>query len=230
MNPRILEPYLTKDMFTGIIQGLGVVKGIEKRGESGRITIQVQDSRFKIQGPTLHFSVGDSIAVDGVCLTVVEVQANSFSCDLSEETIKSTTLGGMKRGTKVNLEKALRASDHIGGHIVTGHVDGTGVITKKTARGDFSIMEFDIPKGLIKQVVKRGSIAIDGISLTVVEVWEGGIRVHLIPHTLKVTNLSVKGVGDRVNVETDIIGKYVERFLVGYKGIDEGFLRRTGCL
>lgn len=208
-------------MFTGIIQGLGVIKEIEKRGGSGRIAIE---SNLDIK----DVKPGDSIAVDGVCLTIVDIQANSFRADLSEETVKSTTLGGMKRGNKVNLEKALRVGDPIGGHIVTGHIDGTGVITKKTARGDFSIMEFDIPKGLIKQVVKRGSITIDGISLTVVEVWEGGIMVHLIPHTLKVTNLSQKGVGDRVNVETDIIGKYMERFLGGYKGIDEGFLIRHG--
>lgn len=214
-------------MFTGIIQGLGVVKRVEKRGESGRIVVE-SNLDLKDVRP------GDSIAVDGVCLTIVMIQANSFSADLSEETVKSTTLGGMKRGAKVNLEKALRASDPIGGHIVTGHVDGTGVITRKTARVDFSIMEFDIPKGLIKQVIKRGSIAIDGISLTVVEVWEGGIKVHLIPHTLKVTNLSVKEVGDRVNVETDIIGKYVERFLSAYtkraRGIDEGFLIKHGLL
>ncbi|MBI5286937.1 MAG: riboflavin synthase [Deltaproteobacteria bacterium] len=212
-------------MFTGIIQGLGVVRGFEKRGESGRITIETSLNLDDIRQ-------GDSIAVDGVCLSVVGKGSSSFDADISEETLRLTTLGYVERGTNVNLEKSLRASDPIGGHLVTGHIDGTGIIARKTSKGDFFVMEFNLLKGLMKQVVRKGSIAIDGISLTVADLLEDGLRVHIIPHTLKVTNLSVREVGDRVNVETDIIGKYVERFLSAYpgKGIDEGFLVRHGFL
>jgi len=224
-------------MFTGIIQHIGIIKNLEKIIGAGKVTIAVstqqsQDLDFNME----ELFIGDSVAVDGVCITIVEKGKDFFTASVSEETFGLTTLSETKVGRKVNLEKALKPSDRFGGHIVTGHVDGIGVITKKDMRGGFAVMEFSIPQELIKYVVKKGSVAVDGISLTVADINDNGFTVHLIPHTLKSTALGSKNVGDKVNIETDIIGKYVERFLFPYteiKGssnIDTNFLIKHGFI
>lgn len=212
-------------MFTGIIQAVGRVKDIDAKGDSARITVEHGGSIADIKP-------GDSVAVDGVCLTVVEFSLSVFKADISGETLRLTTLGNKRRGGLVNLENPLTPSSPMGGHFVTGHVDGIGLIARKAAAGEFAEIDFSIPAELQGQIVKKGSVAVDGISLTVADLIEQGFRVAIIPHTLKNTGLSSKKEGDRVNIETDIIAKYVERFLGAYKkqGIDEDFLRRHGFI
>ena len=212
-------------MFTGIIQAVGRVKDIEAKGDSAGITVEHG-------GNIADMKPGDSVAVDGVCLTVVEFSLSVFKADISGETLRLTTLGNKRRGGLVNLEKPLTPSSPMGGHFVAGHVDGIGLIVRKAAAGEFAEIDFSIPAELQGQIVKKGSVAVDGISLTVADLIEQGFRVAIIPHTLKNTSLSSKKEGDRVNIETDIIAKYVERFLGAYKkqGVDEDFLRRHGFI
>jgi riboflavin synthase len=212
-------------MFTGIIEETGTVKSVEKRGTSGRITVVAEKC---VQG----IKDGDSVAVDGACLTVVAIGPGSFTADLSEETLKTTTLTGLKSGDRVNLEKALTLSSPIGGHLVTGHIDGMGTIVRKTQQGGYVELEVDVPAPLLSQMVKKGSVALDGISLTIAGLTPGGFWAAVIPHTLKLTTLDGKTEGGKVNIETDIIAKYVERFLKGggTGGITEGFLAKHGFL
>ncbi len=155
---------------------------------------------------------GDSVSVNGVCLTVTK-PAGDISFDISPETMRRTNLGELKIGDRVNLERALRLSDRLGGHIVTGHVDGVGTIRGKSPVGEYIFYTFESPAEILKYIVKKGSIAVDGISLTVVELDSSSFSVAIIPHTLTATNISDKRVGDKVNLEVDIIGKYVEKFL-----------------
>ncbi len=212
-------------MFTGIIEDVGTVKSIEKQGVSG--TIEVGTS-LDIK----DLSTGDSIAVDGVCLTVVAVDGAIIKAELSEETLGLTTLGSLKRGDRVNLERPLTLGKPIGGHLVTGHVDATGVIKGRRRTGAGIDVEIEIPAGLARQVVRKGSIAVDGISLTVADIRDRVFRVSIIPHTLKVTTLGEKVPGGRVNIETDIIGKYVERFMRPLEagGVTEELLIRHGFM
>lgn len=212
-------------MFTGIIQNIGKINGVEKKGKSAKIIIEHESLLADIK-------VGDSVAVDGVCLTVVEFSQSMIKTDVSEETLRLTTLGTMKTGDKVNLEKSLTPSTQMGGHFVTGHIDGVGNIARKAAEGEFATIDFNIPNELQNQIVKKGSVAVDGISLTVAEVLEDGFRVAIIPHTMKITTLSVKKVGDKVNIETDIIAKYVQRFLSVQRksGVNEVFLKEHGFI
>ncbi|MFQ5736517.1 MAG: riboflavin synthase [Thermodesulfobacteriota bacterium] len=209
-------------MFTGIIEDVGSVKSIEKKGPSGRIGIET----------TLDLSgirTGDSIAVDGSCLTVTRVSKGSFMADLSDETLRVTTLGSLESGARVNIEPALTLSRPLGGHMVTGHVDGVGTIVRKARRGEAMDLEVSCPAELMGQIVKKGSVAVDGISLTVAELLPGGFRVAVIPHTMKRTTLPDKREGARVNIETDVIGKYVEKYFAsGSKGITEDFLSEHG--
>ncbi len=217
-------------MFTGIIQGMGRIKELESRRKSGRITIE---TALDIGG----MGVGDSIAVDGACLTITALEERRFTADLSEETLNITTLGLKKRGDKVNLEPPLRVQDSLGGHIVTGHIDGIGIVSKRVKRGDGEVFGISIPYNLMRFMVKKGSVAMDGISLTIAEVVEDGFEVFVIPYTLENTTLSLKEVGDKVNIETDIIGKYIDR-IFSFRGekdadgnkIDKEFLKRHGFL
>lgn len=214
-------------MFTGIIEDTGAVKSVEKKGVSGRINIETALDLS-------HVAVGESIAVDGACLTVTRISPRSFSADVSQETFSLTTIGKLKKGDKVNLERPLSASKFLGGHIVTGHIDGTGAIKSVKEAGGYFDIEFAVSPEISRQIVKKGSIAIDGISLTVAELTSNGFRVVIIPHTIKRTTLISKGKGALVNMETDIIAKYVERFLSGItgqkKGITEEYLREHGFL
>ena len=193
-------------MFTGIIEDKGKVLKIEYRGQEKRLTIGLPPHLTEVQ-------LGDSININGVCLTVVQKRQQSIELDLSKETLQRTILGELKEGDQVNLERALRLADRLGGHIVTGHIDGIGVIVAKNKERDFLQLGIRIPESVSKYVVEKGSIAIDGISLTVNEYQEGEIRLTLIQYTIEKTTLVEKKVGDRLNVEADILGKYVEKLL-----------------
>jgi riboflavin synthase len=193
-------------MFTGIIEDKGKVLKIEYRGQEKRLTVGLPPHLTEVQ-------LGDSININGVCLTVVQKRQQSIEIDLSKETLQKTILGELKEGDQVNLERALRLADRLGGHIVTGHIDGIGVIVEKKKERDFLQLGIRIPESVSKYVVQKGSIAIDGISLTVNEYQEGEIQLTLIPYTIEKTTLVDKKVGDRLNVEADILGKYVEKLL-----------------
>jgi len=213
-------------MFTGIIEGLGIITSIRKTGNGIRLclkpvfslqsTVGPQSSLLSPQPKDCRLPIaGESISVNGVCLTVAEIHnpKSAISFDVSPETLKSTTLGELKVNDKVNLERALRATDRLGGHIVTGHVDGVGSIKDKRKEGEYTFYTFSAPAEVLRYLVKKGSVAVDGISLTVIDIGDNYFKVATIPHTLKVTTLGFKGIGDRVNLEADILGKYVEKFL-----------------
>jgi len=192
-------------MFTGLVETLGSITALEKADNGIRLSVKpMTDYELK---------TGDSVSVNGVCLTVTDTGKNAPAFDVSPETLRSTNLGELRVGNKVNLERALRLSDRLGGHVVTGHVDGVGTILEKRQAGEYTFYTFEAPAAISRYIVKKGSIAIDGISLTVVEIERRGFSVAIIPHTLKATNIGGKNVGDRVNLEADILGKYVEKFL-----------------
>lgn len=210
-------------MFTGIVEEIGTVKTLRREGGASRLTVSARIV-------TEDAAVGDSICVNGVCLTVVELDRSSFSADVAIETLKVTNLGELRIGTRVNLERALRISSRIGGHLVTGHVDAIGRITEKRREANGWRVFISAPRDAMKYIIKKGSIAVDGISLTVADVSEDGFEVAVIPHTAEVTTLGLKSAGDTVNLETDIIGKYVERLLAGRTagGFGLELLKRTG--
>lgn len=209
-------------MFTGIIEDKGTVLKVEYHGQEMRLTLELPPHLTEVQ-------LGDSINLNGVCLTVVQKQGKTIKLDLSQETLQKTSLGELKEGNQVNLERALRLTDRLGGHIVTGHIDGIGVIVDKTRERDFLQLKIKIPESVSRYVVQKGSIAIDGVSLTVNEYLGGEIRITLIPYTIEKTTLLNKNAGDRVNVEADILGKYVEKLLTredkNPKKMDRAFLK-----
>ncbi|MDH4226200.1 MAG: riboflavin synthase [Deltaproteobacteria bacterium] len=211
-------------MFTGIIEAIGTVKSIEKTGGSGRITIEAKGVPMP--------PIGGSIAVNGSCLTATAISGSSFTADVSSESFKRTTLGLLKTGDSVNIELPLTMNKPLGGHFVTGHVDYVGEVVAVKKQGDFSEFEFSIKPGFENQFVEKGSVAIDGISLTISKLSEKTFTVAVIPHTLTGTTLASKKQGQSVNIETDVIGKYVERFMNTGKeqGVTEGFLREHGFL
>ncbi len=210
-------------MFTGIVEEMGSVKALRREGGAARLAV----SASTVLGET---ALGDSICVNGVCLTVVEMGKMEFSADVAVETLKVTNLGDLKIGAKVNLERALRLSDRIGGHLVSGHVDAVGRIREKREEGNGWRLFIDVPDSVLRYVIKKGSIAIDGISLTVADLNQTGFSIAMIPHTAKLTTLGFKAAGDSVNLETDIIGKYVERLLSGKveNGVSLELLKKTG--
>jgi riboflavin synthase len=210
-----------EDMFTGIIEGFGTVSGIRPSGESKQITI---DADFLLDGT----KPGDSIAVSGACLTATMVSGRRFNADLSPETLTKTTLGLLRIGSRVNLERALRFSDRLGGHLVSGHIDGIGHIRQKRMLDNTMIVTFEVPSPLGRYFIEKGSVAVDGISLTVYDCTQNQFSVSIIPHTAKLTTLSSKKEGDSVNIETDMIGKYVERF-IGRQSSDETDHRSQGA-
>jgi riboflavin synthase len=196
-------------MFTGIVEAVGEVEAIERSPEGARL-------RVRVGGLLDGARVGESIAVAGVCLTMVAVGDGVFAADLAAETLRRTTLGRLRPGDAVNLERPLRLADRLGGHVVGGHVDGVGTITQVRPDGDGAWMEIEAPSALAPYIVEKGSIAVDGVSLTVADL-PGGSRfaVALIPHTLAVTTLGRCRPHDTVNLEVDILAKYVERLLEG---------------
>lgn len=193
-------------MFTGIIEELGEVLAIEHLADSLRLTIK---------GPKVVSDVnrGDSISVSGTCLTAVEFDETSFTADVMQETLNKTSLAGIRVGSPVNLERAMTAATRFGGHVVQGHVDGVGEIVSRTPSENWELVRVRIPVELMKYVVLKGSITIDGVSLTVNEVGPDFITLSLIPETLRLTTLGSKQPGDKVNVEADIMAKHIERLL-----------------
>lgn len=194
-------------MFTGIIEGFGTLTGVRPSSQGRHLTIQ---SDFALD----QTKIGDSVAVSGACLTVVALDGRRFEVDVAPETLSKTTLGNAKRGERVNLERALRLSDRLDGHLVSGHIDGTGSLHQKQRAGNAIIVTIGVEPQLIRYMVAKGSVAIDGISLTINEVGNDFFTVSIIPHTAKLTTIGFKSVGAAVNIETDIIGKYVERFVL----------------
>ncbi|MGZ8488794.1 MAG: riboflavin synthase [Candidatus Binatia bacterium] len=193
-------------MFTGLIDDVGKIAALRLRNGSAVVTVRTKLSVAKM-------AMGASVAVNGVCLTVVKKLKNAFTVDVSPETLACTDLGALKPGSLVNLEQPMRLNERLGGHLVTGHVDGVGTVAAVAKQGDFTIFTFQVAKELGRLLVAKGSVAVDGISLTVNQCQHQRFAVAIIPFTLQHTNLQGRGVGDRVNIETDLIGKYVHSFL-----------------
>ena len=199
-------------MFTGIVEDVGSVLFVERKSADALFAIGVD----KI--PAERIGAGESIAVNGVCLTAVAVGERDFSAQVSRETLSRTSLSGLRAGSGVNLERSLRAGDRMGGHIVTGHVDGVGTVRSRTPVGESAVFSFSIPRELSRYVVEKGSIAVDGVSLTVNSAGREEFSVNVIPHTLRETVFSGLRAGAKVNLECDIIGKYVEKLLFAEDG------------
>ena len=193
-------------MFTGIIEELGVIKAVRRGADSAQLVIGavkvIEDSR-----------VGDSIMVNGVCLTSVFFSDRQFTADVMAETLDKSNLGILKKGDRVNLERALRLGDRLGGHIVSGHIDGSGTITRLEKHDIATLVTIKAPEAVMRYIIKKGSVAIDGISLTVVDFEPDIFQVSLIPHTAHETTLGFKKAGDTVNLEGDVVGKYIERIM-----------------
>ena len=220
-------------MFTGLIQGRGTLLRTERHGPDAGMVIQ---AHYAMEALTL----GESIAVDGACLTVVSFQGNVFTVDVSAETLSRTTLGRKLPGSHLNLEQALRLGDRLGGHLVTGHVDGLGTLRDRRQEGRSWRLVFDAPPDLNRYIIEKGSIAINGISLTVNGCSEGSFDVNVVPHTFGETTIGEVKIGDAVNIETDLLGKYVEKMLKGFLNmnktavetsrVDTAFLQKHGFL
>lgn len=195
-------------MFTGIIESFGTIKRIESSGEGKVLHI----------GCDLDLSqskIGDSIAVNGACLTAVALGRNDFKVDMAPETVARTTFKDMGPGSRVNIERALRLSDRIDGHLVSGHIDGTGTVASIGQKSNALILEVSVPGILAADMIEKGSVAVEGISLTINKCTDTSFEVSVIPHTAKITTIGLKKVGDRVNIETDMLGKYVRKILTG---------------
>ena len=217
-------------MFTGLVEELGKIRALSRGAHSIRLTIAAQKVLQDVK-------LGDSIAVDGACLTVVEFSSASFTVDVMPETFDRTTLSLKKAGDAVNLERTLRVGDRLGGHIVSGHVDAVATLVSVTPRDNANILRVQHPQHLAPFLIPQGSVAVDGVSLTVVDCGDDWFEVSLIPHTWDVTVLSGKRAGDKVNVETDILGKYILRMAetksrdtAGKKPIGADFLAQHGFL
>ncbi|MGH7429648.1 MAG: riboflavin synthase [Candidatus Methylomirabilaceae bacterium] len=218
-------------MFTGIVEEMGVVKTLDKGVSGTRLSILAS----LVLG---DLAVGASISVNGACLTVVSVGEREFAVEVSPETLVVTTLGQLAAGTPVNLERAMRVHERIGGHLVAGHVDGVGSIRNRTPEGNAIVLTIEAPKEVLRYCVHKGSITLDGISMTLNEVGDRTFSVAVIPHTAKATTLGLKKPGETVNLEADLIGKYVERLLQdrGHlpakpaPGIDREYLQKRGLI
>jgi len=220
-------------MFTGIIEGLGTVAAVRLAGEGKRLAVTVG---FSLNGT----KIGDSIAVNGACLTAVSIADTRFEVDVSPETVDKTCFKHVKTGEQVNIERALRLSDRLDGHLVSGHIDGTGRITHKTRHANAILVGFSVPESLAGYLIPKGSVAVDGISLTINRCDDHTFEVSIIPHTAGLTTIGRKNIGDMVNIETDMIGKYVEKFLARGKGrepdkssnkpLDMEYLLKTGFI
>jgi riboflavin synthase len=193
-------------MFTGLIQDVGKIQAVEPAGGGVRLTLSTRLDLASLK-------IGDSISVDGVCLTVVRMSGTAFTAEVSPETLRKSTLSAARQGRPVNLETALKMSDPLGGHLVSGHVDGTGEILEVIPEGNSWRYRFGTSREISRYLVEKGSVAVDGISLTVAECGDNEFTVSVIPHTAQSTTLGKKKPGDRVNLENDIIAKYVEKFL-----------------
>ena len=221
-------------MFTGIIEGFGAISAIRSAGQGKRLTIEADFDLHQTK-------IGDSLCVSGACLTAVKIDGRHFEVDISPETLQMTTFGEAKVGQRVNVERALRLSDRLDGHLVSGHIDGVGNIRQREPLGNAIIVTIDAPESLARYMISKGSVAVDGISLTINTCDANSFSVSIIPHTAKLTTIGFKNRGDRVNIETDMLGKYVERFMNArpgqgavkaekQSGIDKEYLLKTGFL
>ncbi|MBF0343871.1 MAG: riboflavin synthase [Nitrospirae bacterium] len=206
-------------MFTGVIETVGEVVVFNRKHDVVQLGV-TQDTIAQ------KANIGDSIAINGVCLTVVRRESATLYFDVSSQTLKDTTFDSLRASVRVNMEPAMRTDDRFGGHFVTGHIDGVGLIRSKEQKGGGFVISIEAPDDIMRYIIKKGSIAVDGISLTVADVYTseqsrsgGGFKVVIIPHTSKITTLDLKKPGDRVNIEADVIGKYVERFVLNYMGV-----------
>lgn len=212
-------------MFTGLVEEMGVIKAAERTSGGARLTVGCSF--------VAELNRGDSVAVDGACLTALELRDGAFTADVSTESLARTTLGGLRAGSKVNLERSLAVGQRMGGHFVLGHVDAVGRIARVSGLGDARRYDIEFPELLAPLLVEKGSITIDGISLTINEVGERSFWVALIPETQAVTTLGSRQAGDRVNLEGDVLGKYVVRALAAggrVGGISEALLSKAGYL
>jgi len=212
-------------MFTGIVEDKGKILRTDVRGEGRRVILRVPPHLTDLQ-------LGDSINVNGACLTVVEKTGESIAVDVSSETLEKTTFREMRQGEEVNLERAMRLSDRLGGHIVTGHVDAVGTLVERRSEREFVHLKIQVPKSVSKYLVPKGSIAVDGISLTVNACEGDEMQITLIPYTLEKATLINKRVGDRVNLEADVLGKYVEKLMERRESgkLNQSFLREHGFI
>jgi riboflavin synthase len=220
-------------MFTGIIEALGTIAEVRPVGQGKRLSL---DADFILD----QTKIGDSISVSGACLTVVGIEGLRFKVDISPESLGKTTFGRAKVGDRVNLERALRLADRIDGHLVSGHIDGMGTIKQKKMIGNSIVVKIEVPEPLTRYMIKKGSVAVDGISLTINNFDRNSFDVSVIPHTAKMTTLGLGKIGDFVNIETDMIGKYVERFVAARPysdtaektdtSVDMQFLEKTGFI
>ncbi len=216
-------------MFTGIIEELGKVISIEKKPKSARINILAN-----LVTEDLH--IGDSVAVNGVCLTIIDFSSNHLIAEIMHETLERTSMRNIKSGDSLNLERALRADGRFGGHIVSGHIDGVGKILSKNLDGIAEVFDISYPPEIGKYLAKKGSVAVDGISLTIVDVTDDYFRLSLIPHSLKSTTLGFKKAGDIINIEIDILARYIERLFSSKKNeerkpsMSESFLIENGFM
>jgi riboflavin synthase len=210
-------------MFTGIVEGLGKVKRLIMKGADAIMEIETGISLTDV-------SIGDSIAINGACLTVTSKDQQSFQADVSAETLSRTTLKLLQAGHKVNLEKSLKVGGFVGGHFVLGHVDATGRILSQTQKSGSLILAVEMNENISRYIVEKGSVALDGVSLTVNKLEKRRFYVNIIPHTAANTTLVMKKEADLVNIETDILGKYVEKLLQAPRGIDKDFLAQHGFL
>jgi len=213
-------------MFTGLIESIGRVSGYERRGAAAVLTVATTL-------PLAEIAIGDSVAVNGACLTVTAKREAALTFDVSPETLTSTTIGGLRSGQSVNLERALRLGDRMGGHIVTGHIDCIGKLARTSETSGNRVLEFSLTPEHARYLITKGSVAINGISLTVNTVTASGFSVNIIPLTQTATTLTNLKIGDAVNIETDIIGKYVERLTAPWKpggGLSMKTLAENGFL
>jgi len=210
-------------MFTGIVEGSGKVVRLTMKGADAVLEIEAGIDLSEV-------SLGDSIAVNGACLTVTSKTSQTFTADVSAESLSKTTLKHLQAGHRVNLEKSLRIGGFLGGHFVLGHVDGTGRILSKTQKSGSMIFAIEVNDTLSRYIVEKGSVAIDGISLTVNKLEKGRFYVNIIPHTAEHTTLVAKKEAEWVNIETDVLGKYVEKLLQSPRGIDKNFLAEHGFI
>ncbi len=218
-------------MFSGLVEEMGVIQSLTRGPAGARLSIL---ARVVLK----DLRLGDSVSVSGACLTVADVGETDFSVDVSTETLNVTTLGALTAGAAVNLERALMVNERLGGHLVTGHVDGTGILRERARQGNTVLLTFDAPESVLPYCVHKGSLTVDGVSLTINAVSERRVSVAVIPHTAGVTTLGTVRTGDAVNLESDLIGKYVER-LLRHSGrlpespapaIDRDYLRTRGLL
>jgi len=193
-------------MFTGLIETQGIVTRVDRVGGGAQMEIYAPEFGRDM-------ALGDSVAVDGACLTIANFARGAFVADVSDETLTKTTLGTARQGTKVNLERALRLSDRLGGHMVTGHIEGMGRLLLRHPAGNSTVYQFQVPPSLMEYIVAKGSVAIDGISLTVAQIRGESFAAAVVPHTEEVTTLKDKAIGSAVNVEVDVMAKYVKRFV-----------------